>query len=95
MNIPLNLRRHCIETEIRRQYNQCLSRYFRPDADKPRLEEQIELFRLALEQWDFRKLRSQCPELTGHQDAEIVLSVSPDGETVILVDGQRVSVMTR
>jgi len=91
MNIPLNLRRHCIETEIRRCYNHCLSRYFKSGADKPRLEQQIEMLRHALEQWDFRYLRSRCPELSGCQDAKIFLSADADGGITLRIDGRRVS----
>ncbi|GBC59796.1 hypothetical protein DENIS_0737 [Desulfonema ishimotonii] len=80
MDIRMNLRKHCIETEIRRTYNRCLSAYFKPGSNRGDLEEQIELLQTALETFDFHYLRSQYAELAGHSDADVRLV--RDGLTV-------------
>jgi hypothetical protein len=54
MDIRLDLSRHCIETEIKKQYNKAISTYFRAGLEeKRRLEPTIEVIRRALETLDF------------------------------------------
>ncbi len=74
MDIPLNLKKHCIGTEIRRLYNQSLSQYFMPGADRQMLETKIEMLKTALEQSDFARLRTEYPLLSGGNDAAVCLS---------------------
>ena len=42
MQIKLNLKNHCIETELKRIYNQSISEYFKNKSADKRLENQIE-----------------------------------------------------
>lgn len=74
--IRLDLSAHCIETEIRRQYNIRISRYFKAGAsnDKTVLETEIELLLEALENFDFKRLRSGRLSLAGgsHDDIRLV-----------------------
>jgi hypothetical protein len=77
--IQLDLRRHCVETEIRKLYNLALSAYFKPGADKPGLEARIGLLTLALEGFNFRALRGCYPDLCGGGTQPVVLFEDPDG----------------
>jgi hypothetical protein len=89
MDIPLNLSRHCIETEIKRQYNNAVSAYFKAGAkEKRHLESTIEVMRRALETLNFNHLRSQYPPLAGGTDRNVVLSCESEGLT-ITIDGKK------
>ena len=89
--LQLDLSRHCVETEIKKRYNQAVSRYFRADsALRRQIEKTIELSLEALETLDFNYLRSVCPPLAGRTRARIVLKKEA-GELVILVDGARIA----
>lgn len=78
MDLPLDLGRHCIETEIRRIYNRSLSEYFKQGADTKRIEKRIDLLKRALEGLDFPRLRTTYPELAGKTGAAISLTLSED-----------------
>jgi hypothetical protein len=74
--IRLDLSAHCVETEIRRQYDIRISRYFKAGAsgDKADLEREIELLLEALENFDFKRLRSRHSFLAGssHDDIRLI-----------------------
>jgi hypothetical protein len=89
MDIRLDLSRHCIETEIKRQYNKVVSAYFKADTkEKHRLESTIEVMRRALETLDFPHLRSQYPPLAGGTDRNVILSGENEDLTII-IDGKK------
>ncbi len=77
--IRLDLRRHCVETEIKRRYHLALGAYFRPGADRAQLEARIGLLKRALEGFDFPGLRGRHPELCGGSSQPVVLFESPEG----------------
>lgn len=77
--IHLDLRRHCVETEIRKLYNLALGAYFKPGADKPELEARIGLLKLALVGFDFPGLRGRHPDLCGGSTQPVVLFQEPEG----------------
>ena len=77
--IQLDLRRHCIETEIKKLFNLALGAYFKPGADKPGLEARIGLLTLALEGFDFEALRGRYPDLCGGGSQPVVLFEDPEG----------------
>jgi len=87
MKIKLNLSRHCIETETKRLYNQSVLKYFKAD-DKDNIEEQIEILQNALQTLDFGKLRSTYPELTGHCDDHVELTINDNNQIIILINGK-------
>ncbi len=89
MKIKLNLSRHCIETEIKRLYNQSVLKYFKAD-DKDRIEKQIEILQHALQTPDFGKLRSTYPELAGHYDDNVELSLNNQNQIIILINGKEI-----
>jgi len=84
LKIRLDLSRHCIETEIKRLYNRKVGRYFKNDNHKQALENQIETLKNALEQLDFRYLRSRHPMLAGSNEKNIFLNVDADGNMQII-----------
>lgn len=89
MDIRLDLSRHCIETEIKKQYNQAVSAYFKADAkEKHRLEPTIEVMRRALETLQFSHLRNQYPPLAGGTDRNVILSCENEDLT-ITIDGKK------
>ncbi len=57
VELTLDLKRHCIETAIRRRYDQTLGTYFKDENARLRLEKDIELLLQALETLDFSALR--------------------------------------
>ncbi len=59
MKIVLDLKRHCIETEMKRCTNAAISRYFKADSEKTDLEYEIALLQLAHRAFDFLQLRSR------------------------------------
>ena len=74
MEIKLDLSKHCIETEIGRIYNQALSNYFKSTQDRGSVEQIITLAKEALEAFDFLKLRSEYPALSGQTTDDVVLA---------------------
>lgn len=63
--IPLDLHRHCVETEIRRLHNRALRTALAPGGLSPALEARLQLLQQALETFDFPRLRSLDPILAG------------------------------
>ena len=89
MKIKLNLSRHCIETETKRLYNQSVLKCFKAD-DKDNIEKQIEILQHALQTLDFGKLRSTYPELTGHCDDHVELTINDKNQIIILINGKNI-----
>jgi hypothetical protein len=84
VRIELDLGKHCIRTEIKRRYEEALGRYFRADeADRPRLEERIELLLRMLEGIDLARLRAAYPELAGGMQVKAYLAREEDGRVVL------------
>ena len=50
MKIELDLKRHCIETELNRRHNAAISRYFKADSERPGIEAQIVLLEQATQE---------------------------------------------
>ena len=90
MCIRLNLSRHCIQSEIRRLYERTLSAYFDPVADKPLLEQRLELLQTAMNTLDFSRLRSQYPPLAGGFGQRIELTHDGHRGVAVHIDGQKV-----
>ena len=62
MVLQLDLSTHCIETELKRQYNKSVSAYFKAGRKEKRLPSQtIEILHQTLETLNFEQLRSQYP----------------------------------
>lgn len=86
MQIHLNVTKHCIETEMKRQYKRALSEYFRSDEKtQTQLETLIQTLQPALEAWDFGYLRGTYRQLGGGSDSVVVLKKS-DGRLDLIID---------
>jgi len=90
MQIDLNLEKHCIETEIKRRHDRCISRYFKRDGDLSRIEGELELLEEAMRTLDFGTLRSRYADLAGQSEASITLTRDDRALLVILIDGMPV-----
>jgi hypothetical protein len=87
MKIELDLSRHCIETEIRRRRNRAISDYFKADGENSRLETEIGIFDVAMQELDFPALRTRHPALGGGRDDHVELQLEPTGSLTIVVNG--------
>jgi hypothetical protein len=87
MKLELNLRKHCVETELKRLYNRSLSKYFEPGCNREKLEKIIDVLKTVLENSNFSNLRSTYPELSGKSEANIVLTTDRKDYVVILING--------
>ncbi len=85
--IELDLRRHCIETAVKRVHNRLLSEYFSSKGNDSESEEKLELLQKALNCFDFASLRTVHKELAGNSEARIVLSDNPGCPPEISIDG--------
>jgi hypothetical protein len=87
VELILDLRRHCIETAIRRRYDQALGAYFKDESARPQIENAIELLLEALETLDFPTLRGTYRPLAGKTETPVTLSRDPQGHLSIHIDG--------
>jgi hypothetical protein len=74
MRLILDLSKHCIETELKRQHNRAVANYFR-DSDKNRdqIELTIDMTQQALSTLDFGLLRAAHLQLAGGTHADVSL----------------------
>jgi len=84
IRLPLDLAKHCIETEIKAQHNQALFAYFLEDADREHLEQIIELTKSALKHLDFPRLRSEYPQLAGGAEVDVALAKGEASYTIVI-----------
>ena len=90
MEIILNLKKHCIQTAVKRKYNQLISDYFKlktPENTKI-IESKISLLKKALEGLDFSWLRTTYPELQGGGEDKIIITDSADNKITISINGR-------
>ena len=92
MQIKLDLSKHCIETELKKRYNQSISEYFKIKPPDSRLEHQIENLKEALTSLDFGHLRKQFPPLAGHCDNEVILSFDREHNAHITINGKHIDI---
>jgi hypothetical protein len=88
VELILDLKRHCIETAIRRRYDRALGAYFKEEDARCRLEKDIELLLEALETLDFSALRGTYRPLAGKTEAHVTLSRDLQGQLSIHIDGR-------
>lgn len=93
IEVELNLKKHCIETAIKRSRNRILSEYFRSKGDNTELEEKLNLLQEALSQFDFSALRTMYKELAGNSDSKVVLNGVGSGPPRIVMDGHVVDTL--
>jgi hypothetical protein len=90
MNIRLDLSKHCIETELKKIYNQSISEYFKKKASDKRLGRKIEYLKTALTTLDFGRLRKEFPVLAGHHYDEVILSFDSKNNVTTLINGKSI-----
>jgi hypothetical protein len=78
MRIFLDLSRHCVETEIRRQHERTVAEALRPNADPDETATRLAWLRSALEGLDFPRLRSDHAALNAAGRADVALEISGD-----------------
>ena len=90
MELLLDLTSHCIETEIKREHERAVLSCFKPGADTAAVEKTLTLLQDALTRFDFQRLRSRYPALSGHTDARVVLYSDAEARAGIRIDGAAV-----
>jgi len=91
VKIILDLSNHCIETELKKRYNQSISEYFRKKSSNKNLERRIENLKTTLMTLDFGRLRKEFPALAGHHDDEVILLFDSEDNAAILINGERIN----
>ncbi len=91
MIIKLNLKKHCVETELKRLYNRNLSQYLKPGCNQKQIEKIIDVIKTVLENSNISNLRSKYSELSGNSEADIVLSIDRQDQIVILINGLEIN----
>ena len=91
MKIKLNLKKHCVETELKRLYNRSLSQYFKPGSNQKQIEKIIDVIKTVLENSNISNLRSKYPELSGNSEANIVITTDRQDQVVILINGLEIN----
>ncbi len=86
MEIPLDVRKHCVETAMKSAYERLLSEYFRSKGKGTDIEEKLDFLSAALSKLDFPALRSSRKELAGGISAPVTLSKNTANEPCILID---------
>ena len=91
MEIQLDLSGHCIETELKRQYNRLIAEYFKAGPEEKALvEPKIAMLRLALETLDFTRLRAGQPILCGGGSCPKIFLSREDNYFYITIDDQKI-----
>jgi len=88
MEILLDLTKNCIQTAIKRKYNQRISEYFKsnPADNTEIIESEISLLKEALEKLDFSHLRSTYPELQGGGTDKITIAENTENNMTISIN---------
>ncbi len=95
LSIRLNLKHHCVETEIKRVYNRALSACLKNKSNDSELENRLEILQTALEEFDFPYLRSIYPDLAGNSSADIFLAASPGKFPVMTIEGRVIHIQLK
>lgn len=91
IHIPLDLSKHCVQTETRRIYNQLVSACLKTPAPDALAEKKLGLLQQALETWAFPSLRATYPELAGGREADVALETDSAGRLLISINGRTLS----
>ncbi len=88
MIFKINRTGHCIETNIKRNYNQRLAEVFKHRGNIEQLEMEIAVLKKALETLDFSWLRKTYPSLRDQCDNTIEVGFDEKNNLCIKVDNQ-------
>lgn len=67
--VKLNLKEHCIETAAKKALQELISEYLKNEETG----EKIELLRKCITTQNFRKIKTQRPELSGGKDVHVII----------------------
>lgn len=84
MKLYLDLSKHCIKTEMKKQYEKKLSLCLKKKADRE-TEDLVEILKEILETKDLAGLRGKHAELSGKSDVKAELFID-DNEVYVLID---------
>ena len=90
MKIKLNLKNHCIQTEVKRRHEAAISRFFKSGKDTDAIEAELVLLEKALAAFDFAHLRSRWPALSGGDDCPVFLVSDDSGRPCLQFDGRSI-----
>ena len=88
--IELDLKKHCIATEVKRLHNRRITDYFKKRGVLSLLEDEIALLTRALEELDLPALRGVNPLLAGGVPVSVVLSCNGEGGLALTLNGELV-----
>lgn len=90
MEFKLDLRRHCIETELKRCSHRLLSTCLKDPAAAEAWAKTVESLEHVLRNADFARLRTDHPRLSGGHNAAAVLS-ERDSRWVVCLEGEEIA----
>ena len=90
MKIQLDLTNHCIQTEIKRRHEAAISRYFKVRGNRNAIEAELVLLEKALTAFDFARLRSRWPVLSGGNDRPVFLDGDDSGLPCLRFDDRSI-----
>jgi len=98
VDLTLNLKKHCIASEIKKLYNKSVSTYLKKSKNNsyetdPGLEATIELLKKALEQLDLPGLRNRYPVLAGKTDTLVTIGLNNDQELSLTIENQIIKLL--
>ncbi len=76
IKLKLDLKKHCIQTELIKLYNKAVNSYFKGIGNIENLEFKIESLKNVLSEYNFGKLRTVYPELSGGSDCNVLMIIS-------------------
>ena len=89
VELILDLKRHCIETAIRRRYDQTLGAYFKDKkTHAPGSRKTSNFFSKHWKHWIFRLCGERMRPLAGKPMSQVMLSRDRSGRLSIGIDGQ-------
>ncbi len=90
LSIKLDLRRHCVLTDIKRRYEQVLARTLRAGGQNPAQDDPLEYSKAALDHGDLVRLRGEIPELNAGSASTVRLERVGQQEVRLMLDDQEV-----
>ncbi|MGM0417968.1 MAG: hypothetical protein ACQEQS_04530 [Thermodesulfobacteriota bacterium] len=88
--IDLNLKKHCIKTEIKKQYEKAVSQCLKKNSDEE-LENTVESLKNIMENNDLVALRGKHKELAGNTNAKAELYLDDIQKYIVLNNSEKIT----
>jgi mRNA-degrading endonuclease YafQ of YafQ-DinJ toxin-antitoxin module len=88
--IELNLKKHCIKTEINKQYEKAVSQCIKKKSDEE-LENIVESLKNIMENNDLIALRGKYKELAGNTDVKAELYLEDIKKYIVLNNSEKIT----